>query len=59
MENREKIENLHSLFEDVSKKLSKELLKSPPDILTVKECRRQLLQLDRDIRRIQMRKDWE
>ena len=58
MENKEKVANLHNLYSDVSKKLSSELLKNLPDISTLKDFRKQLGQLDRDISRIQMRRDW-
>jgi hypothetical protein len=58
MENKERVENLYNLFNDVSKQLSAELLKRLPDVTIIKECRRQLTQIDKDIRRIQIRKDF-
>ncbi len=58
MENPEKIENLNSLYTDVSRKLSHELLKRVPDSMILTSCRKQLTQLDKDIRRIQMRREW-
>jgi hypothetical protein len=57
MENQEKLSSLNFLFADVSKKLSEELSKHLPDPSVLKECRKQLGQVDKDIRRIQMRKD--
>jgi hypothetical protein len=58
MENPEKIQNLQSLYTDVSKKLSDELLKRVPNTILLTTCRKQLSQLDKDIRRIQLRRDW-
>jgi hypothetical protein len=58
MENKERVESLYNLFNDVSKQLSAELLKRMPDVTVIKECRRQLTQIDKDIRRIQIRKDF-
>jgi hypothetical protein len=57
MENQEKLNLLNFLFADVSRKLSAELAKHLPDPGVLKEFRKQLGQVDKDIRRIQMRKD--
>jgi archaellum component FlaC len=57
MENPEKIENLNCLYSDVSNNLSAELLKHIPDAIILSAFRKQLSQLDKDIRRIKMRQD--
>jgi hypothetical protein len=59
MDNREKLKTLHIMFADLSAKLSAELSQRFPNAVTLKECRRQLGAIDKDIRRIQMRKDFE
>jgi hypothetical protein len=57
MENHEKLSSLNFLFADVSRKLCDELAKHIPNPSILKECRKQLGQVDKDIRRIQMLKD--
>jgi hypothetical protein len=59
MEKQEKLQALNTLFADVSKKLSAELSSPLPDAILLKECRKQLGQIDKDIRRIQVRKDMD
>lgn len=59
MDNREKLKALHQLFADLSSKLTAELSQRIPDAVVLKECRRQLGAIDKDIRRIQMRKDFD
>lgn len=53
----EKLKTLNTLFADVSLKLSAEISKRLPNALILKDYRKQLGQLDRDIRRIQALKD--
>jgi len=58
MENKYTVENLHVQYSDVSQKLSAELVKYFPDTSILKDYRKQLSQLDKDIRRIQIQRDW-
>jgi hypothetical protein len=51
------LSSLNSLFTNVSKQLTEELAKRVPDLLMVRDCRKQLGQVDKSIRRLQIQKD--
>jgi hypothetical protein len=57
MDTSEKLYNLNTLYKDLSYQLSNELLKGVPDRIILTTCRKQLAELDKDIRRVQIRKD--
>lgn len=57
MDKKEELRSLDAMYRSVSDKLTSELSKQSPDLLLVKDCRRQLQQLDKSIRSIQRLKD--
>jgi hypothetical protein len=57
MDSSEKLDTLQTLYTDVSKKLSGELLKRPPDHIILIAFRKQLAKIDRDIRHVQIGRD--
>lgn len=57
MDSSSKLDSLHTLYTDVSRKLAFEMLKKIPDHVVLTTCRKRLAELDKNIRRIQMQRD--
>lgn len=57
MDKKQELQSLDAMYRTVSHRLTNELSKQTPDLLLVKDCRKQLLQLDKSIRSIQRLKD--
>jgi len=58
MKGAEKLSTLNSRYTDVSGKLSDELLNRRPDYVMLTIYRKQLAQMDKTIRRMQIQKDF-
>jgi hypothetical protein len=57
MDKKQELHSLDAMYRTVSHRLTSELSKQMPDLVLIKDCRKQLLQLDKSIRTIQRLKE--